>query len=144
MQGLAAIYIDLQEVRTAVTGELLDAVPKLKTAKILGGSLRMVDYLLSTGELALEKRGLSLRGHTMPVVTRACIDGFLAEHTTLVRLSRAPGLSFQHLRFELPKLEIQPRPVPKDTGQIYTRAGLRDVILASDLELPGPLHWDRR
>ncbi len=54
--------------------------------------------------------GPALRGHTMPAVTRASIDGFLADHTTLGRLSRAPGLSFQRPRFELPKLAIQPRP----------------------------------
>ncbi|WOI56703.1 TniQ family protein [Palleronia sp. LCG004] len=143
MQGLAAIHVDIEEVRTAVTGELLDAVPKLKTAKILGGSLRMVDFLLSTGELALEKRGPALRGHTMPAVTRASIDSFLTDHTTLGRLSQATGLSFQRLRFELPKLKILPRQVPKDTGHIYTKAGLRDVILTSDLELPGPLDWGR-
>ena len=142
MQGLAAIHVDIEEVRAAVAGELRDAAPKLRTAKILGGSLRMVEYLLSTGELTLEKRGPSLRGHTMPAVARTSIDGFLAQHTTLGRLSHAMGLSFQRLRVELPKLEIRPRPVPKDTGQIYAKAGLRDVILASDLELPGPLDWD--
>ncbi len=143
MQGLAAIHVDIKEVRTAVTGELLDAVPKLKTAKILGGSLRMVGFLLSTGELILEKRGPALRGHTMPAVTRASIDGFLANHTTLGRLSQATGLSFQRLRFELPKLQILPRPVPKDTGHIYAKAGLRDAILASELELPKPPDWNR-
>ncbi|WP_222101805.1 hypothetical protein [Jannaschia seosinensis] len=122
---------------------MLDAAPKLKTAKILGGSLRMVDYLLTTGELTLEKRGPALRGHTMPAVTCASIAGFLTDHTTLGRVSQATGLSFQRLRFELPKLSILPRPVPKATGHIYAKARLKDVILDSDLELSGPLNWDR-
>ncbi len=49
-RGLAAIHIDLEELRSAVAGELRDAVPKLRTAKILGGSLRMGDSLLRSGE----------------------------------------------------------------------------------------------
>ena len=47
----------------------------------------MVDYLLTMGELTLEKRGPALRGHTMPAVTRASIDRFLANNATLGRLS---------------------------------------------------------
>ena len=49
----------------------------------------MGDHLLTTGELALEKQGPALRGHTMPAVKRASIDCFLAERTTLGRLSHA-------------------------------------------------------
>ncbi len=141
--GLGAIHVDLQDLRTAVIAGMLDAVPKLKTAAIIGGSLRMVDYLLTMGELMLAKRGPALRGHAMPAVTCASIDRFLADHTTLGRLSRATGLSFQRLRFELPKLKVLPRPVPKATGHIYRKAGLRNVIIASDLEFPGPLNWDK-
>ena len=142
-QGLGAIHVDLGDLRAAVIAEMLDAVPKLKTAAIIGGSLRMVDYLLTMGELTLEKRGPALRGHTMPAVTRESIDRFLTYHTTLGRLSRATGLSFQRLRFELPKLRILPRPVPEATGHIYTRSGLRNVLIGSHLEFTGLLDWDK-
>lgn len=141
-QGLSAVYVDPEELRAAVAAQMIDAVPKLKTAAILASSLRMVDYLLSTGELALEKRGPPLRGHTMPAVTRASIDSFLAGHTTLGRLAKATGLTFQHLRVELPKLGVTPRPVPKGTGCLYTRAGLRETILAAGLDLKQPQVWD--
>ncbi len=77
-KGLGAIHVDLQDLRTAVIAKMLDAVPKLKTAAIIGGSLRMVDYLLTMGELTLAKRGPALRGHTIPAVTCASIDSFLA------------------------------------------------------------------
>jgi hypothetical protein len=140
-KGLAAIHVDRNEVWDAVAADFVDAVPKAQAAAVLGGSLRMIDYLLSTGELALVKRGTSPRGHAMPAVTQASIDVFLGRYTTVGRLGKALGLLAQRLRFELPKLGVEPRPVPKATGLIYRRRGIREAILGSELDLPGPPNW---